>query len=127
MTDFKLCGIVICGVILSCVFKSLKNEYSLFIRLTITIVITAASLSLFVPILAYIEKITNGTVIYSYLPVLIKILGIAIITEITADTCIDMGENGLANKIGIFAKAEILVLSMPLIESLFNMCLDLLK
>ena len=36
-------------------------------------------------------------------------------------------ENGIANKVSLFAKAEILVLTLPLIKSLFDMCQGLLK
>lgn len=127
MSELKLCGIVICGIVLCTAFKGIKNEYSLFVRLGITVLVTALSLALFLPILAYIEDITLNTEIYNYIPTLIKILGIAIISELTSDICIDANENGIAAKVSLFAKAEILVLTLPLIKSLFDMCQGLLK
>ena len=127
MSDFKLCGIVICGVILCSVFKELKNEYSILIRIGITALVTVLSLTLFVPILTYIDEITKNTSIHQYIPTLIKILGIAIISELTSDICIDANESGLATRVSLFAKAEILVFTLPLIRSLFDMCQGLLK
>lgn len=127
MSELKLCGVVICGIVLCTVFKGIKNEYSLFIRLGITALVTTLSLTLLLPILTYIEEITINTEIYSYIPTLIKILGIAIISELTSDICIDANENGIATKVSLFAKAEILVLTLPLIRSLFDMCQGLLK
>lgn len=127
MSELKLSGIVICGIILCSVFKSVKSEYSLFIRLGITALITSISLALFLPILTYIDEITMNTKIYSYMPTLIKILGIAIISEITTDICIDANENGIATKVSMIAKIEILVLTLPLIKTLFDMCQGLLK
>ncbi len=127
MSDLKLCGIVLCGVVLCSVFKGIKNEYSLFIRIGITILVTILSLTLFLPVLSYIDEITKNTEIHRYIPTLIKILGIAIISELTTDICIDANENGIATRVSLFAKAEILVLTLPLIKSLFDMCQGLLK
>ena len=127
MSEFKLCGIVLCGVVLCSVFKSIRNEYSIFVRICITVLVTIISLALFLPVLSYIDEITKNTEIHNYVPTLIKILGIAIISELTADICIDANENGIANKVSLFAKAEILVLTLPLIKSLFDMCQGLLK
>ena len=62
MNDFKLCGIVVCGVVLCSVFKGIKNEYSIFIRIGITALVTILSLALFIPILSYIDEITENTV-----------------------------------------------------------------
>lgn len=127
MNDFKLCGIVVCGVVLCSVFKGIKNEYSIFIRIGITALVTILSLALFIPILSYIDEITENTAIHKYIPTLIKILGIALISELTTDICIDANENGIASKISLFAKAEILVLTLPLIKSLLDTCQGLLK
>ena len=127
MNEFKLCGIVICGIVLCSVFKSIKNEYSLFIRIGITTLVTILSLALFIPVLSYIDEITKNTKIHIYIPTLIKILGIAIISELTTDICIDANENGIATRVSLYAKAEILVLTLPLIKSLFEMCQGLLK
>lgn len=126
MNDFKICGIVLLSVILCCIFKNLKQEFSIFIRLGITILISTVSFTLIHPVITYIEKISQGTAMQTYFPVLIKILGIAVIAELTMDSCIDMGETGIANKVAIFAKAEILILTLPLITALLDMCLELL-
>ena len=127
MSEFKLCGIVICGVVLCVVFKSIKSEYSLFIRLALTVLICMASFTLFIPILTYIEEISQNTYFHTYFPILIKILGIGIITELTSEICIDANEASIASKIGLFAKVEILVLTLPLLKSLLNMCNELLN
>ncbi len=127
MNDIKLCGIVICCIVVVSIFKGIKNEYTLFLRIIITVLISSLSFVLFIPILEYIDEITKGTQIYAYLPTLIKILGIAIITEITADICIDAGENSIASKVSLFAKSEILLLTLPLIKELLGICQELIK
>lgn len=127
MNDLKFCGIIICCIVLTSVFKNLKSEYTLFIRIGITFLVSIISFSLFAPIFDYINEITKNTVIYQYLPSLIKILGIVIITEITIDICNDSGESGIGSKVSLFAKSEILLLTLPLVKELFNLCQNLSK
>ena len=127
MNEIKACGIVICALIVCVVFKNLKSEYSLFVRIIITVSIFSISLGLMYPALSYIEEITSNTSLNTYLPILIKSLGIAFTVQITSDICQDAGEGALAERIIFFGKAEILVLSLPLIKALFALCEDLLK
>ena len=126
MTDFKMCGLALCGIVLCTIFKSIKNEYSLFIRLGISVLIMLFSFSLFLPILTYIEEISKGTAAYSYIPLLIKILGLSVVLQLTIDVAKDAGEESIATKIGLLGKMQILILTMPLISSLFEMCKEML-
>ena len=127
MSEIKLCGLALCGVMLCSFFKSSKTEYSLFVRMGISVIITLLSFALFLPILTFIDEITKGSAIYKYLPTLIKAFGVAVAVQLTADICKDAGEESIANKIVLFGKAEILILTIPLIKGLFELCQQLLK
>lgn len=127
MNELKACGIVICALIVCVVFKNLKNEYSLFVRIIITVSVFSVSLALIYPIFNYIEAISSGTAINTYLPILIKSLGVAFAVQITSDICKDAGEGALAERITFFGKAQILVLSLPLIKALFALSEELLN
>lgn len=117
-----MCGLVLCALIICIVFKNLKNEYSLLIRIIITVIISTVSLALVTPLFSFIDEISKNTAVYSYLPTLIKALGIALAVEITADICVDSGEGALGERIELFGKVQILVISMPLIKNLFKLC-----
>ena len=56
MNDIKLCGIVICCIVVVSIFKGIKSEYTLFLRIIITILISSLSFVLFIPILEYIDE-----------------------------------------------------------------------
>lgn len=127
MTDFKVCGIAICGVALCTIFKNMKNEYTLFIRLGISTIIMLFSFSLFLPIITYIEEISRNTIAYNYIPLLIKLLGLSIIIQLTIDVSKDAGEESIANKVALLGKLQILILTMPLISSLFMLCKEMLS
>lgn len=127
MNELKACGLIICSLIICIIFKNLKNEYSLFIRIIITLSVFGIAISIFYPVLAYIEEITSNTQIYQFVPIILKALGIAFSVQITADICKDAQESSLAQGILFFGQAQILVISIPLIKNLFQICEGLLK
>lgn len=127
MSEIKVCGFILCILVLCSFFKNIKSEYSLFIRLAATIGISFLVLTMISPILEYIEKISMNTPVSQYIPVLFKALGISLLIHITSDVCHDVGETGLAEKVILFGKIEILTLSLPLITELFNVATGLLE
>ena len=127
MSEIKVCGIVLCALVVCVFFKNLKSEYSLFVRLIITALISMLTLAVAYPILTFVDEITKNTTVYQYLPTLIKALGIAFCVQLTSDICIDAGEGALSEKINIFGKVEIIILTLPLIRSLFNLAEGLVK
>ena len=126
MNELKACGIVLCALIVCIVFKNLKSDYSLFVRLIITISIFSVSIITVSPVIGYIEEVSRSTAVYSYIPTLFKALAIAFTVQITADICTDAQETSLAERICFFGKTEILLVSLPLIKQLLSLCQDLL-
>lgn len=122
MNELKMCGLVLCALIVCIVFKNLKSEFSLLIRITITVGVSIISLALIEPLFSFIDEISKSTAVYGYLPTLVKALGIALAVQITSDICKDAGEGALSERIELFGKAQILLLSIPLIKNLFKLC-----
>lgn len=127
MNEIKACGIILCSLVVCIVFKNLKSEYSLFVRILVTTGIFASSLSMIYPVLNYIEEISKPTAINKYIPILFKALGIAFAIQITSDICIDAQENSLAERICFFGKVEILLVSLPLVKEILTLCEDVLS
>ena len=66
-------------------------------------------------------EINNG-----FLDILLKITGIAILSEIAISLCKDAGESSLANKIEIGTKVIIISFSLPIISSLLELVIKIL-
>ena len=122
MNEIKMCGIVLCALIICVVFKNLKSEYSLVIRIVITVGVSLASFIIIEPLLTFIDEISSNTAVNNYVPTLIKALGIAFTVQITSDICRDAGESSLGERIELFGKVEILLISIPLIKNIFKLC-----
>lgn len=127
MNILKVCGIVICILCICIIFRNLKNEYSFFIKIIVTIGASILCLATFYPILSYIQEISQGSYIQKYISILTKALGISILVQITSDVCKDAGEPSLSQKVELFAKAEILLLSIPVIKDLFSFCNEVMR
>lgn len=122
MNEIKMCGFVLCALIICVVFKNLKSEYSLLLRIVITVGVSLASFIIIEPLLTFIDEISKNTAVYNYVPTLIKALGIAVTVQITSDICRDAQESSLGERIELFGKVEILIISIPLIKNIFKLC-----
>lgn len=61
-----------------------------------------------------------------FLGIILKITGIAILTEFAVSICQDSGESSIANKVDIGGKVMIITLSIPIISSLLETILKVL-
>ena len=55
-----------------------------------------------------------------YVELILKALGVAVLTHVASSICRDCGEAGLAGAVEFAGKAEILLLSLPMIERLLK-------
>lgn len=82
--------------------------------LLLTLVLTQAQ-----PILASINGLLENTGLPTeYGERLFKALGICLLTQLSADACRDAGEAGLAGKAEFTGKIALLILALPLFESI---------
>lgn len=120
-------GISITALILSLFLKDYNKTVSL-------ILVLFSSALLFFKIVGSIGEITdtlkeitdNAGELSSYLKLMLKVLGIALITQITADICRDCGETALAGQTEVAAKIIIVAMILPLFEAVVKMISGLL-
>ena len=96
-------GIII--VILALQLKNIKSEYSVVIMIVGCVIIFFYSIS---------------GIIDEQIIILLKIMGISYIAEFVSDIAKDSGYSALSNQIQIYGKITILVVSVPILESLIN-------
>lgn len=58
--------------------------------------------------------------------VLVKSLGVCLITQFTADVCRDAGESGLASRAEFAGKVALLLLALPLFQQIASLALGLM-
>lgn len=112
-------GIII--VILALQLKNIKSEYSVVIMIIGCVIIFFYSISGIIKVVEILKKIINDTGINDeQIIILLKIMGISYIAEFVSDIAKDSGYSALSNQIQIYGKITILVVSVPILESLIN-------
>ncbi len=128
MTYLIRIGIVaVIFLILSSVIKTYRPEYVFLIRITAVIIIfyiSAEQISDFIG--SFNSILSSLNVETEYFTLLIKIIGITLITDFISDTLKDNGETTMANTVIILSKFLILYLTMPALNSLLLFCTELI-
>ena len=127
MEVIKIIGIALVALIIIVLLKQYKPEYTIFISLLAGALIILLVMDKLTGIINLLQSLANKTSINStFLSLLIKITGIAFLSEFAVSICKDSGEAAIANKIEIGTKIIIISMSIPIITSLLEIILKLL-
>ncbi len=113
--DIVKIGILgIAGVLMAIPLRKGKNEYSLFISMTVCICIFVYIITKVQIVLEFTKKLESLTAIdSSYIAIVVKMVGITYAAEFAINICKDAGYSSIAGQIETFAKMSILVVSLP--------------
>lgn len=127
MEVIKIIAIALVALIIIVLLKQYKPEYTIFISLLTGALIILLVMDKLTGIINLLQSLANKTSINStFLSLLIKITGIAFLSEFAVSICKDSGEAAIANKIEIGTKIIIISMSIPIITSLLEIILKLL-
>ena len=127
MEIIKIIGIALVALIIIVLLKQYKPEYTIYISLLAGALIILLVMDKLTGIINLLQSLANKTSINStFLLLLIKITGIAFLSEFAVSICKDSGEAAIANKIEIGTTIIIISMSIPIITSLLEIILKLL-
>lgn len=127
MEIIKIIGIGIISLIIIVILKQYKPEYAVYISIGASILIfsiIAAKMSGIIDLLKNLAS--KSSVDSNFLILLIKITGIAILTEFAVSICKDSGESAIASKVDLGGKVIIMTLSIPIMSSLLETIVKIL-
>ena len=127
MTVLRICMLAMTGLTAAMVLKQWKNDFLPLLRIGIALLFAAAAISLATPAVVYLKALAENSAIAAHAEILLKSLGIAVLTGTCAAVCRESGESGIAEGVELVGKAELLLLSLPLIEELLTAAGDLLS
>lgn len=127
MDIIKIIGIAFIAVIIIVILKQYRPEFAIYASILAGILILTVASDTLSGIVDMIKSISNKTNINSeFLMILIKITGIAILTEFAVSVCKDAGESAIASKVDIGGKILIISLSIPIINALIDTIVKIL-
>ena len=123
----KIIGIGLLALIIIVILKQYKPEFAIYVSMIAGVLILVLAIQKLTGIINLLQSLANKTYINkSFLSILLKITGIAFITEFAVSICSDAGEKALASKIEIGRKVIIIAMSIPIITSLLELVIEIL-
>lgn len=117
MIQFILAGAA--AAILTLWIRPLKPEYGMFLSLGAMLLLIGAAISQLDRILELIGTLVNYTGLETvYYKILLKIMGLAWISQLASDICQEAGCGAISRQIDIYGKLLILSVSLPIITAL---------
>ena len=127
MDIIKIIGVGLISLIIIIIVRQYKPEFTLYVSLLAGALILIFIMDKIGGIIDLLTSLANKTAINNqFLLLLIKITGIAFLTEFAVSLCKDSGENALANKVDMGGKVIIVSMSIPIISSLLETVIEIL-
>lgn len=127
MDIIKIIGIGLIALIIIVILKQYKPEYAMYASLIAGILIFVLIATKISGIVEVLKSLANKSSINSeFITLLIKITGIAILTEFTVSICKDSGESAIASKVDLGGKVIIMSMSIPIMASLLETVINIL-
>jgi len=127
MEILQIIGIGLAGTVAIIILRKQKPEIAIQVSIitgALIFMLLAAKLSAIIDMLedyAYKAEIKPA-----YFTAILKITGIAYLTEFGSEVCKDAGENAIASKIEMAGKVIIVSMAIPVITSLIDLILKIM-
>ncbi|MDE5671352.1 MAG: stage III sporulation AC/AD family protein [Eubacterium sp.] len=123
-----LIGISLSALILAVLIRDYNKTASIAIVIAASAMIFIRIASDVSTIFTSLTHISSGVeTAASYIKLMMKVLGIVLITQFTADLCRDCGENSLASQTETAAKIIVVSMILPLFETVIKIVAGFLE
>ena len=130
-TLYKIFGVAIFAILVMMILRKESSDSALTLRMVVGVGLAIACISCITPIISYVNELGEGfgaaDGVSSAVNILLKALGVSLLTHICATVCRDCGEGSIAQYVELGGKIEIIVLSLPLIKDIMDMAMRLVE
>ena len=123
-TIFQICSLAIVCILLSTTVNNRSKEIGTVLSMAGCVLILLLAGSYLVPVIDFLEQLKQlGNLNGDLVRILVKVVGISLITDITGLICGDSGNASLGKVVQISAAIVVIWLSLPV----YNLLLDLIS
>lgn len=124
----KVTAIILMTSVLSLVLTKQSADISMTLIVTVCCVVITVALSYIQPIWNFLLRLVEiGGIRSELLEILLKVVGIGMISQITELVCADSGNKSLGKSLQILTSALILCLSIPILDEMVSLIESLLR
>lgn len=126
MTFLKLCGLCLLAACLLLLLREAGGRYLPLIALSGGVILLLYLFEELRLVTSFLEELAVGDTVSDVLSLSLRVLGLCFLTELTASLCRDMGEGGLASRLELCGRVEILLVSLPTLSRLIEAAVTLI-
>lgn len=127
-TILKAIGATLISVILGIVLSKQGKDFALLLTVTVCTMVAAAAILHLTPVVNFIQRLEQiGDLNDEMIGILLKCVGISIVTEIAALICIDAGQSAMGKGLQLLGTAVVLCLSIPIFSGLLDLVEDIIQ
>jgi len=127
MDILKICGLGVLCALVGIILRHIKGEFAPLVRVCGMVLIFGMAIIAASDIFSELEALLLGDAVSGYAVLMLKALGIALISKISADICRDSGEGAIGSGVELGGKLVILSMCIPLIKELTGYAIELLE
>lgn len=121
-------GVLLCGAMLSTVLRTHRPELAVGLSLLAGVLVLGMVLSRLSPFFASLKQmLAVGGLSDNAFGVVLKGVGVCLLTQLTADICRDAGQSALASKAEWVGRVLLLLISVPLYEQILALVVSLVN
>ena len=115
-------------IFLTMMAGSIKREYAIAVTVGATVLLALYGVSSLKSIIERIEELQESIGVgEEYLTILLKMVGIAYLTQLVVSICRDAGNGAVAAQINMVGKISMLLVSFPVLEALLKTVGEMLR
>ena len=116
------------GTVLALILGQYRPEFRMLVTVSVTLLLMMMILKELSPVLNQIQSMAALSGINeSYALLLLKAVGICLLTQMAGDTCRDSGEGSIASKIELAGRSAILLITLPMIQEVLGWAWELIN
>lgn len=124
---FQVSVFCLTATVLALVLRQYRPEYAVFVSLACSLLVVLYLLEGISQVMEELDKMLENTMLSGDLiRVVMKCLGVCILTELAGQTCRDAGEQAIGAKVELAGKVTLVLVSLPLFERLLRVAESLL-
>jgi len=124
---WKAAAVIILAIILGVTLERVEKDISVVLTVAACCIVMSVAIQYLSEVVGFLWKIGNITGYENpFMDILLKISGVALMTELTSLIGSDAGNNALGKVMQILGNAVILFLSLPMFEAFLSIVQDIM-
>ncbi len=127
MSPFAVCAFAVASAGIIAVIRVLRPELASLAGALAGILIFVSIVEGLAPFLDFVNNAAQETGAGGYFAVMLKALAISLCCKMSSEICKDCGENAMASRVELGGKAGIVIISLPILQQLFDIAKDMMQ